>query len=118
MGDYETLKDENQRLKNTIVNKDSSNQSLQQFVDREKERRELETNELRKMLSAEQDRAIRAVREAEQNLSKQDLYKSQLEKMEQQVAIKEKRIAELLSQCDQLRNDQIKTEKTIIQKME
>lgn len=38
--------------------------------------------------------------------------------MEQQVSIKEKRIAELLSQCDQLRNDQIKTEKTIINRME
>jgi len=59
------VKDENQRLKHTIVNKDSANQSLQQIVDREKERREIETNELRKMFQIEQERAIKAVREAE-----------------------------------------------------
>lgn len=68
--EFEKFKDENLRLKTTIVNKDSANNALQQFLDREKERREAETNELRKMLSVEQDRAIRAVREAEQNLSK------------------------------------------------
>jgi len=52
-------------LKHTIVNKDSANQSLQQIIDREKERREIETNELRKMFQIEQERAIKAVREAE-----------------------------------------------------
>lgn len=52
-GESEKLKDENHRLRNTIVNKDSQNQSLQQFVDREKERREAETSELRRMFAAE-----------------------------------------------------------------
>lgn len=59
------MKDENNRLRSTVVNKDSQNQALQQFLDKERERRETETNELRRIVSAEQDRAINAIREAE-----------------------------------------------------
>jgi hypothetical protein len=47
------LKDENHRLKSTIVNKDSENGVLQAFLGKEKDRREAETNELRKMLAFE-----------------------------------------------------------------
>jgi len=45
------LKDENHRLKSTIVNKDSENQKLQAFLDKEKQTRETETTELRRMIS-------------------------------------------------------------------
>lgn len=48
-----TLKDENHRLKSAVVNKDSENVSLQQFLEKEKERRVAETGELRRMLSEE-----------------------------------------------------------------
>ena len=48
-----TLKDENHRLKSAVVNKDSENGSLEQFLEKEKERRVAETSELRRMLSEE-----------------------------------------------------------------
>ena len=47
------LRDESHRLKNTIVNKDSENLTLQSLGDKEKERREAETSELRRLLSQE-----------------------------------------------------------------
>ena len=70
MQESKSLQEENHRLINTIVNKDSLNQTLQQLGDKEKDRREAETSELRRMLTNEQERAIRAVREAEQNLTR------------------------------------------------
>jgi hypothetical protein len=53
VGEINELKDENHRLRNTIVNKDSQNQSLQQFLDKEKERREAEVGELRRLVTSE-----------------------------------------------------------------
>lgn len=60
-----TLKDENNKLKYAIVNKDSENSTLRSLLDKEKERRETETNELRKLFNSEQDKTIKAVRESE-----------------------------------------------------
>lgn len=57
--------DEIYRLKNTVVNKDSQNQQLEKFYEKEKERREAETGELRRMLDEEKARAVAAIREAE-----------------------------------------------------
>ena len=65
-----TLKDENHRLKNTVVNKDSQNQQLEKFYEKEKERREAETGELRRMVDEEKARAVASIREAEQNSTK------------------------------------------------
>ena len=65
-----SLTDEIHRLKNTVVNKDSQNQQLEKFYEKEKERREAETSELRRMLDEEKARAVAAIREAEQNSTK------------------------------------------------
>ena len=48
-----------------MVNKDSQNQQLEKFYEKEKERREAETGELRRMLDEEKARAVAAIREAE-----------------------------------------------------
>ena len=64
-GENRNLIDENHRLKNTVVNKDSQNQQLEKFYEKEKERREAETGELRRMLDEEKARAVAAIREAE-----------------------------------------------------
>jgi len=48
-----------------VVNKDSENAALQSFLDKERDRREAETTQLKKMLTVEQERAINAIREAE-----------------------------------------------------
>ena len=77
-----SLKDECHRLRSTIVNKDSQNESLQKLLDKEKERREAESGELRRLLQQESDKAVQAIREAEANLTKIDLYKFQIEKSE------------------------------------
>lgn len=94
------LKDENHRLKNTIVNKDSQNETLQQLGEKEKDRREAETAELRRMLVTEQDRAIRGVREAEQNIAKGDSFKLQIEKMETELLHKDRKIQDLQTQVE------------------
>ena len=73
------LKDENHRLKNTVVNKDSQNQQLEKFYEKEKERREAETGELRRMLDEEKARAVAAIREAEQNSTKIYMFERQAE---------------------------------------
>ena len=44
---------ETHRLKNTIVNKDSANETLKLLSGNEKERREAETGELRRLLVVE-----------------------------------------------------------------
>ena len=58
MQESKSIGDENSRLKNVVVNKDSQNETQQKLLERERERREAETNELRKLLSSEQERAI------------------------------------------------------------
>jgi len=95
-GECAQHKDETHRLKNTIVNKDSQNQVLQQFVDKEKDLREAETTELRKLLKLEQERAIAAIREAEQNTTKIEMFKMQAERAERAVERKEDRCTELM----------------------
>lgn len=45
------LREECHRLKNAIVNKDSQNESLQKLLEKEKERREAETTELRRLFT-------------------------------------------------------------------
>lgn len=65
-----SLTDENHRLTNTVVNKDSQCIQLEKFYEKEKERREAETGELRRMLDEEKARAIASVREAEQSSTK------------------------------------------------
>lgn len=76
-----SLKDECHRLRNTIVNKDSQNESLQKLLDKEKERRKAEAGELRRLLQQESDKAVRAIREAEANLTNLRLFT--LPKMQQ-----------------------------------
>ena len=92
-------------------NKDSQNQQLEKFYEKEKERREAETGELRRMLDEEKARAVAAIKEAEQSSTKIFMYERQSETSERQVAEKEKRIAELTEVIDQLRKQQVETEK-------
>ena len=94
-----------------MVNKDSQNQQLEKFYEKEKERREAETGELRRMLDEEKARAVAAIKEAEQSSTKIIMYERQSETSERQVAEKEKRIAELTEVIDQLRKQQVETEK-------
>ena len=94
-----------------MVNKDSQNQQLEKFYEKEKERREAETGELRRMLDEEKARAVAAIKEAEQSSTKIFMYERQSETSERQVAEKEKRIAELTEVIDQLRKQQVETEK-------
>jgi hypothetical protein len=89
------LKDENLRLRNSNVNKDSQLQTLQTLQDREKERRVAQTEELRSQLIREQDRALLAVREAEQNAAKQDSLLVQVQRLEKELLKKDNRIEEL-----------------------
>lgn len=98
-----TLRDENHRLKNTVVNKDSQNQQLEKFYEKEKERREAETGELRRMLEEEKARAIAAVREAEQSSTKIFMYERQSEGLEARVVDKELRINQLVEEIDRVR---------------
>ena len=93
------------------MNKDSQNQQLEKFYEKEKERREAETGELRRMLDEEKARAVAAIKEAEQSSTKIFMYERQSETSERQVAEKEKRIAELTEVIDQLRKQQVETEK-------
>ena len=65
-----------------MVNKDSQNQQLEKFYEKEKERRKAETGELRRMLDEEKARAVAAVREAEQNSTKIFMYERQAENAE------------------------------------
>ena len=89
------LKDEVHRLTNTVSNKDNQNQMLQQAIDKEKDRREGETTELRRLFDKEQDRAIFAIREAEKNLTKVDNYQHLADKAENEVQAKERFITGL-----------------------
>ena len=89
------MKDENLRLRNSNVNKDSQLQTLQTLQDREKERRVAQTEELRSQLTREQDRALLAVREAEQNAAKQDSLLVQVQRLEKELLKKDNRIEEL-----------------------
>jgi len=93
------------------VNKDSQNQQLEKFYEKEKERRETETGELRRMLDEEKARAIAAVREAEQNSTKIYMFQHQAETSELKVKEKEKRIDELTEVIDKLRKQQVETDK-------
>ena len=65
--EYGSVKDENGKLKLTIVNKDSENKTLSQLLEKEKDRIEAENGELRKLFHLEQEKAIKAVRESESN---------------------------------------------------
>ena len=94
-----------------MVNKDSQNQQLEKFYEKEKERREAETGELRRMLDEEKARAVAAIKEAEQSSTKIFMYERQSESSERKVAEKEQRIAELTEVIDQLRKQQVETEK-------
>ena len=112
------LTDENHRLKNTIVNKDSQNQQLEKFYEKEKERREAETGELRRMLDDEKARAVAAVREAEQASTKIYMFEKQAENSERHVKEKEKRIDELTEVIDKLRKQQIETAKAQLRQID
>jgi hypothetical protein len=59
------LKEENSRLKTAIVNKDNDCSTLRQILDKEKERREQETSDVKKMMMHEVERGIKAIRESE-----------------------------------------------------
>ena len=72
-----------------MVNKDSQNQQLEKFYEKEKERREAETGELRRMLDEEKARAVAAIREAEQSSTKIYMFQSRTDKLEQQVGEKD-----------------------------
>ena len=63
------------------------------------------------MLDEEKARAVAAIKEAEQSSTKIFMYERQSETSERQVAEKEKRIAELTEVIDQLRKQQVETEK-------
>lgn len=65
------------------------------------------------MLVTEQERAIRAIREAEKNLTKQESMKSQIEKFESQLMVKERKITELTQSVETQLTLQVKAEKEI-----
>ena len=54
----EELNEEITRLKTTIVNKDSQNQSMEDMLKAERERREGENGEIRNLFYQEQEKAI------------------------------------------------------------
>jgi hypothetical protein len=72
--------DEISRLKTTIVNKDSHNQSLEEMLKQERQRREGENGEIRNLLYQEQDKALQAAREAEKFATEIRLYKEKADK--------------------------------------
>lgn len=76
----------------------------------EKQRREAETGELRRMLDEEKARAIAAIREAEQNTTKIFMFERQAQAAEDQVKDKERKIDGLVEQIDKLRKQQVETE--------
>ena len=98
-----TLADENHRLKNTVVNKDSDVIKYEEFYRLVKERREAETKLLDEMLQKERERAIDAVKEQEQASTKSDMYERQAEVFERQTQQKENQIVQLTKEIDDLR---------------
>jgi hypothetical protein len=79
-----------------VVNKDSENAALQSFLDKERDRREAETTQLKKMLTVEQERAINAIREAEQNSTKISMFQKNAEAAEQVIKTKDAKIDNLM----------------------
>lgn len=51
--EIDQLKDETNRLREAIINKDNRNQILEMSVEKERERRQSETNELRRLFDKE-----------------------------------------------------------------
>lgn len=74
---------------------------LQKLLDREKLSKDAEITELRKLFTAEQSKAIVAVREAESNLVLGSLSKEQVKRLEIVCQQKEQAIAELNKRLDQ-----------------
>jgi tropomyosin 2 len=66
------------------------------LLDKEKDRRETETVELRKMIETEQERAIRAIREAEHNATKIDIFERNAASAESMIKQKEAKIDDLM----------------------
>ena len=80
--EIDQLKDETNRLREAIINKDNRNQILEMSVEKERERRQSETNELRRLFDKEQDRAVFAIREAEKSSTRVESFQMQAEKAE------------------------------------
>lgn len=72
--------DEIQRLKTAIGNKDSQNQSLEEMLKLERERREGENGEIRSLLYQEQEKALQAAREAEKFSTQIKMHKEQADR--------------------------------------
>ncbi len=57
------------------------------------------------MLETEQQRAIRCIRESEQNLAKQDTFKDRIEQLDSQLRLKDEKIKELSKSLETLKTD-------------
>lgn len=61
-----SVKAENERVKLSLVDKNSQISSLEKMLSSEKERREVESTELRNLLTQEREKSLQAAREAYQ----------------------------------------------------
>jgi len=64
-------------------------------IEKERERRQSETNELRRLFDKEQDRAVFAIREAEKNSTKVESFQMQAEKAELELQGKDRKLESL-----------------------
>lgn len=78
----ERIQDEFDRLKTSIINKDSHIKQLEDLLELERQRRNTETKELRNLFYQEQEKSIQAAREAEKCLTEIKLYQKQADKAE------------------------------------
>ena len=70
------------------------------------------------MFGSEQERAVAAVREAEQSSTKIHMFERQTEQAEKQVRAKEVRIDELTEMIDSLRKQQVDQEKSHLRQID
>mmetsp|Transcript_17537 Transcript_17537/g.16760 ORF Transcript_17537/g.16760 Transcript_17537/m.16760 type:complete len:123 (+) Transcript_17537:175-543(+) len=101
--ELDETKEENYKIKKTVINKDNEIHILQEVLGKEKERRDSEVGEIKKMFYIEQDRCMKAIREAEGYSAKIDVYKDQSEKGDRLVATKDRKIEELNLELHDLR---------------
>ena len=70
------------------------------------------------MFGSEQERAVAAVREAEQSSTKIQMFERQAEQAERQVKAKEVKIDELTEMIDSLRKQQVEQEKSHLRQVD
>lgn len=90
-----SLQEENERVKLSLVNKDSKNASLEEMIRLERERREGESGELRNLLMVEREKSLQAAREAEKFATEINIHKREAERAVNDLDRKRERVDEL-----------------------